>query len=93
MVVKKVVLKNDSEKPVPIEVIAEAIVAISEGIRKLRAGPLNDRALILLIQHAAPAVGGRYQNTQLSIKDIKATLEGIESLEREYLKPRKSPKP
>lgn len=44
----KITVKQDENKPVLVEVMAEAIVAISEGIKKLRSGPLNDRALILL---------------------------------------------
>lgn len=78
---------QDDAKPVPIEVMAESIVAISQGIRKLRAGPLNDRALVLLIQHAAPSHNG----AAISQKEIKAVLAGIENLEREYLRPRKKP--
>jgi hypothetical protein len=75
------VVKPDPNNPEPVEVIAAAIVAIYEGIKKLRAGPLNDRALLLLIQHATPG--------QVTAKQIRAVLNGIESLEEQYLKPKK----
>lgn len=66
-------------KEVPTEVLSSAIVSIADGIKKLRSGRLNDRALFLLIQHASPG-------SNLSQRDIKAVLSGIESLERIYLK-------
>mgnify|MGYP001605680136 CR=1 FL=1 len=83
------IVKQDEQKPIPVEVLAASIKAISDGITKLRAGPLNERALVLLIQHAAPSIGyGKY----ISPKHIKAVLEGISSLEREYLKPKAAAK-
>lgn len=83
----KVLQHEEKEKQVPIEVLADSIVQISQGIKKLRSGRLNDRALMLLIQHAAPNVSARSRlYTPLSIKAIKAVFEGIESLEATYLK-------
>jgi hypothetical protein len=70
-----------------VEILASSIVAISEGIRKLRAGPLNEKALVLLIQHAAPTTG--YNGTRPGVQEIRAVLDGMESLEKQYLKPRK----
>lgn len=90
---KKVIVKQDDVNPMPVEIMAESIRGISEGIRKLRAGPLNEKTLLLLIQHAAPNVGGKYKNGIISQKDIAAVLEGIESLERIYLKPKKHKPP
>jgi hypothetical protein len=84
---KTISVKQNEEKPVPVEVIAESIVAISSGIKKLLKGPLNERALILLIQDAAPAVG-RFKSKPVSQADIKAVITGIESLEETFLKPK-----
>lgn len=81
----KVAVKQNPEKEVPTEVLAESIVAISEGIRKLRGGRLTDRALLLLIQDAAPSVGHRPPKP-VSQREIKAVLEGIEGLERLFIK-------
>lgn len=80
------VVQLDEQKPVPIQVIADSIVAISDGVKKLRSGPLNERALLLLIQHAAPTVGGRGRYTAIGVKEIKAVLDGMESLEETFLK-------
>lgn len=74
----KTLVLQEADKPVPVEVLAEAIKTIAQGVRRLRQGPLNDRALFLLIQNAAPGT--------LSIKDIKAVFSGIDSLEAEYLR-------
>ncbi len=81
-------IKQMEDNPIPTEVIADSIIAISDGIRKLRAGRLNDNALFLLIQHAAPNPhSGRFGSPRsLSIKDIRAVINGIESLEKTYLK-------
>lgn len=72
------------DKEVPTEILATSIVDIAKGIRELRAGRLNEKALTLLIQHAAPTKnrsGQRY--SQSEITDI---LDGIENLERTYLR-------
>lgn len=70
----------EGEKPIPVEIMAEAIIAISMGIKKLRSTRLNDKALHLLIQHATPLY------PKITIREIKAVLEGIQDLERMYLK-------
>lgn len=67
-------------KQVPTEVIAEALVAISDGVAKLRRGSLNDKALTLLIQHACPSAD------RPSAKTINTVLNAVEELKREYLR-------
>lgn len=80
-------VKQDPEKPVPVEVLAENIKQISAGIRKLKQGPLNDETLYLLIQRACPNVRGpRYSYGKPGIRQIKAVILGMEALEQEYLK-------
>lgn len=83
---KTIAVKQRPDEEVPTEVLAQEIVALSAGIKKLRAGRLNDRALHLLIQNAAPSIAGRYKTAPLSLKTINAVLEGIEGLEAAYLK-------
>ena len=78
----KTVVKQDPALEVPTEVIAASIEAIAEGLRKIRAGRLNEKALVLLIQHAAPLVSGR----RITASEVKAVIGGIESLESTYLK-------
>lgn len=82
----KVSVKQTPEREVPTEVLAASIVSISEGIKRLRAGRLTDRALYLLIQDASPNIGGRYGSQKLSMKEIRAVFEGIDSLERMFIK-------
>lgn len=83
---RQIKIKQDIEKPVAVEIIANEIIAISSGIKKLREGPLNDKALFLLIQNAAPRVGPGYNKKMIGVQHIKFVLEGIESLEDEYLR-------
>lgn len=85
---KKVIVKqlSEKEKEVPTEVLADSIVAIAAGMKKLRSGRLSDRALFLLIQDASPNRGGKYAQSPIPVKTIRAVFEGIESLERSFLK-------
>lgn len=86
----KIVVKQDEKKPIAVEVLAHAITEIAQGVRKLRAGPLNDAALVLLIEHAAPRPSGGYRVTKVGKREIKAVLDGIDALEATYLKKRKA---
>jgi hypothetical protein len=83
---REVVVKQDEQKPVPVEVMADAIVAISQGMKKVMAGPLNEKAIVLLIQHAAPPYRYGMQSKKVGTVEIKCVLEGIQGLERTYLK-------
>lgn len=74
---KPVQVKQDET---PTEVLAASIVAISQAARQMRAGRLNDKALVLLISHYS----GESQRT------VKLVLDAIENLEREYVRPRKT---
>lgn len=71
-------IKQNPDEPVPTEVLADSIKEIAEGIRHLRTGRLNDRALILLIQDAAAG--------PLSKSDIRLVLDSIDSLEKTFLR-------
>lgn len=82
---EKTVKVIQPEKEVPVEVLADAIVSISQGIKFLRSSRLNEDALLLLIQHAAPNLSKRPPR-QIGKREIKAVLQGIEALERTYLK-------
>lgn len=87
-----VIVKQDDADPQPIEVIAGAIKAIADGMRAMRSTRLNDRALVLLVQDAAPAYGARHNKKKVSASEVRSVLAGIEALEREYLKPKSPPK-
>jgi hypothetical protein len=81
------VVQKEGEEEVAAEVIAGAIVAISDGIKKLLNGPLNEDALHLLIAKAAPTYGPRFRKEHVTKPQVKAVLRGIADLEKAWLKP------
>ncbi len=60
----------------PNIVIADEIKNISEGIRKLRGGRLNDKAIQILVSKAS----------NMSMAAVKRVMDGMESLESQYLR-------
>jgi hypothetical protein len=82
----KILSVKQPEPPIPTEVMADSIVAIAKAMWTLRSGRLNDNALYLLIQNAAPKIGGKYSKKPVPITTIKAVFDGIASLEATYLK-------
>ena len=74
----KVIVTQKEGEEIATEVLATEIATIAQGIRKLRGGRLNDRALVLLIQHAAPG--------SIGTNAIRAVLDGIDALEATYLR-------
>jgi hypothetical protein len=86
-----VIVKQPEIDPVPLEVLAESIVAISAGVKALRATRITDKALYMLIAHAAPKLSPGKYGTKVppTVRQVRAVLEGIENLEREYLKPKR----
>ena len=81
-----VVKIKQADPEVATEVLADSIVAISQGIKKLRMGRLNDRALLLLIQDAAPTIGKTSPKKHITQKEVKAVLDGIENLEKTFIR-------
>jgi len=78
---------TQGDEPIEIAMLADSIVAISEGIKKLRNTRLKDDALYLLIQHACPVIKNGYgESKKISVKQIKVVFAGIESLRSTYLK-------
>lgn len=81
--IKPVISINDV--PETVEVMEKSILAISEGIKKLRSTRLNDKALFMLIAYASSSYGD-YPKTKICVRDVKNVIEGIESLEKMFLK-------
>lgn len=79
---------QEPDNLVTVEVLAADISRISAGIKALRNGALTERALMLLIQHAAPTGSGRSRGnyTPLATTTIRRVLDGIEGLGREYVR-------
>ena len=79
----KVKVIQNEDKPMPVEILAESIKAISDGVKKMRSGPLSDNAIYLLVHHASPSSGYSGKPT---LKQVRSVIEGMESLEKTYLK-------
>jgi len=65
-----------------LEELQEQVAAISAAVSELRASGISERALLILIQQAAPALrGARYGSyKKVPIRTIRAVLDGIEDL-------------
>jgi hypothetical protein len=74
----KVVHPNASNDnpPIPAEIIADAIVEISKGIKAIRNTRLSERAILVLLRDA----------TGLSLNEIRRVLGALDDLEKMYLK-------
>lgn len=75
-----VVVKEDPGERVPTQVLATSIREIADGMKRIRAGDLNDDGLVLLIHHAMP------QNRRVAPETIRLVLDSIEGLGRKYLR-------
>lgn len=67
---------QDKDKPVSTKVLAESIVAISEGMKRIQSGGLNDRAIEVLL-HAS---------TGVSYSDIRTVIKGLAALSVNYVR-------
>lgn len=74
----KTKVKLDEENPEPMEIVAKAIIDISSAIKKMDAGRLKRRAVVLLIQ----------DQTKLPINHIERVLNAIGDLEKDYVRPK-----
>ena len=73
----KIVAKEGEELP-PVEIMAKAILDISESMKTLANSRLSRRAVIALI----------HDGTGLPKNKITLVLDSLESLERDWLKPK-----
>jgi hypothetical protein len=72
------VVQKANEEPVATEIIAQAIVKISDATTKLLSSGLTRRAVLILLS----AASGVPQTT------CKRVLEGLEDMGRQYLVPK-----
>lgn len=70
----KAKIKQDAEAPVEQEVLAAAIVQISDSVKKLYASGLNKRAVVALIA----------DDTKLGKKTIETVLNSLSDLRKSY---------
>lgn len=69
-----VIITQDDEKPVPKEVLADAIVRMSEAVTGLRRSGLNERAIIVLVA----------DKTKIGKGIVEDVLDGLASLRETY---------
>jgi len=67
---------QNPDKPVPAEIIANAILEISKAMKSLNDSRLKRRAIVTLL----------HDSCQVSRTDIINVLDGLEQLEKEWLK-------
>lgn len=73
---KIVVKQKENAEEIPTEIIAQSIKDISDGVKKIRSGKLNDKAIILLISKAS----------SVSLETVRSVLNGMENLEKQFLR-------
>jgi len=83
---KTITVSTDEENPVAVELIAEAIISISDSFKKINASRLNRRALVLLIADNCDAIKRGYKRTPVSISMIESVLDSIDNLKKAYIK-------
>lgn len=69
---KQKVVVVQPEHPVKREILAEAIIRISDSIRKLCDGGINRKAVTVLLKHSTGLTMGQIENVLDSIIDLKA---------------------
>lgn len=85
MAKKTITVKTKEENPEPVEIIADAIIKVSEAFEKMQKTKLTKRALLLLI-HDNCAWNSGYPRKKPTIKEIEAILDSVSSLKKAYIK-------
>lgn len=70
----KVIQNKDA--PVSTQILAESIVAISAGMKRIQSGGLNDRAIEVLL----------HDSTDVSMTDIRKVIKGLSALSTNYVR-------
>lgn len=73
---KKLTIIEDPDRVIPTEVMAQAVVDISAAAKKLLAGPLTERAVLVLIHDA----------TGVPLRTIREVLVGASNLAALYVR-------
>ena len=81
---QNIVIKTNEENPEPTEIIAKAIIQVSEGIEIMNKSRLTRRAIALLIKDSLPS------SAKLGLNDINLILNSAAELKDVYIK---KPKP
>lgn len=74
-----VTVKQNEEKPIEKEILAESIVRISDAFRKLQASGLNRRAIVVLLRDRC--------GSRVSMTEIETVLDALSELKQRYCRP------
>jgi hypothetical protein len=66
------VLQKDADKPIEKEILAEAILKVSDAMRKLSASGLNRDAIVALVKDASGITKKDINNILDTLVDLKA---------------------
>lgn len=79
---KEVKIVQNADEPIAAEVIAEAIIRIADGMKRITASGLNRRGLMVLLA----------ASTGMAQSHIRTVLEGLDSLRANYVSAQQEPK-
>lgn len=86
MATKTITVKTDEENPEPVEIIADALIKISEAFDKMKSSQLTKRALLLLIHDNCGMAGNTYRRKKPTLAQIEEVLDSVETLKKAYIK-------
>lgn len=72
-------IKKDEENPESVELLAKSIIQVAEGFEKVLNSPLNEDALVLLLQNIIGI-------TKINKSQIKLVLKALPRLKAWYIK-------
>lgn len=72
------VIKNDKDKPLPVEIIAESIVEVAKGFRAMRNSRLTRRAIMILIKDSCTG--------NVTLSDISKIMDAAADLDKNFIK-------
>lgn len=73
------------DNPIEKNIVAAAIISISEGMAALQKSGLTFEAIVVLTQHNCRRVGKGYKATKPTIPEIRAVFESLCDLKRTYI--------
>lgn len=75
---KTIKIASTKENPVPLDILASSIRDIAGAMKKIKAGPVKERVIVLLIRDAL--------NGRVTLGDIESVLSVITDLDKKFLK-------
>lgn len=79
-------ITNEQEPIIEVEVIADAVIKISEAVERLKKSKLSERAILLLIHDNCSLAGGKFHKKPVTLKQVKAVYDSIHTLKNAYIK-------